>query len=216
MPFILRSRLSEGTSLGVWQITGSEEALLPLVHLSKEDEILLGGIRNALRRKQWLACRAIVQNLAEDRTAQVRYTTAGQPYLAGSHASISLSHAGDLAAAILSKDRKAGIDIELLRDRIFRVAERFMSEAELNRTTEPDLLTKLYIHWSAKEALYKLYGGGLDIRDDIILGPFDYLCSGLGTVPASVNAGDKIMSHNLHYLATGGWIMVYTLDPRIR
>jgi 4'-phosphopantetheinyl transferase len=216
MPLIIRSKLSEGTSLGVWHITEPEDALLSRVHLSGEDDLRLGEIRNGTRRKQWLACRAIVQEFADGRVMQIRYTSAGQPYLPGSHACISLSHAGHFAATIYSTDRKAGIDIELLRERIFRVADRFMSEEELKRTAEPDLLAKLYIHWSAKEAIYKLYGGGLDIRNDIVLGPFDYLCNGFGTVSSSVISGNQTREHPLRYLATDGWIMVYTLDPSIR
>lgn len=216
MPFILRSKLSEGTSLGIWHITESEDALLSQVHLSGEDETSLNGIRNGIRRKQWLSCRALVQELSHSVAAQIRYTTTGQPFLQGSPACISLSHAGNYSAAIHSADRKAGIDIELLRDRIFRVADRFMSEEEQSRTAEPDLLAKLYIHWSAKEAVYKLYGGGLDIRNDIILAPFDYLCNGFGTVASSVISGNHTRKHPLRYLATDGWIMVYTLDPAIR
>ena len=213
MPFILRSKISEGTLLGVWQITETEETLLPALALTPEDRARLGDIRNEVRRLQWLACRVALRQLVPDPKARVEYSEAGQPLLVPATSGISFSHTGDLAAVLVSEGRRPGIDIELLRDRIHRVAERFMSEEESARTSPPCLLEKRYIHWAAKEAVYKLYGGGLDIQNEIILNPFDYLCTGIGTVRATVRTESAVREHPLHYLVTGGWVLAYGLDP---
>lgn len=214
MPFILKTKIFESTFLGVWQITEPEEMLWPFVHLSPEDELRLGDIRHPLRRKQWLACRVIISDLTSDRNAQIRYTPKGRPVLEDGSFHISLSHSGEFAAAIVSAGCRTGIDIELQRDRILRVAERFMTASELGRSVEPDRLEKLYIHWSAKEALYKLYGGEQpDMQHGIILEPFEYLCSGSGVVVASVTSGKSGRKHTLHYMNGGGWMLVYTFDP---
>lgn len=214
MPFILRSTLFNGASLGIWQTTETEEALLALANLTEEEMSVLSGFRNVIRRKQWIACRILAAKLSGDSAGRIRYRESGQPVLGDGSFAISLSHAGDLVAAIVSEHFNPGIDIELLRDRILRVKERFMSDGELERISEPAILEKLYIHWSAKEALYKLYGGGPDIRDEIILHPFDYLCTGLGQVGATVYHGSRTGSHHLQYMVGGGWILVYVLEPR--
>jgi len=200
--------------MGVWQITEPEDLLRSAIHLSGEDEEFLGDIRNTLRRKQWLACRVVVADLTGDRKVNIRYTPKGEPVLAESSYHISLSHAGEFAAAIVSTACRAGIDIEQLRDRVLRVAERFMTPDELGRAAEPHRLEKICVHWSAKEALYKLYGGDQpDLQHGIVLEPFDYLCSGSGVVTATVFHGNECRTHQLHYLETGRWILVYTLEP---
>jgi 4'-phosphopantetheinyl transferase len=187
MPFILKSKISERTSMGVWQITEPELWLRSAVQLSAEEEERVKEIRHDLRRRQWLVCRIITCDLTGDLDAKIRYTPKGAPVLADSSFSISFSHAGEFAAVIVSAENRVGIDIELLRDRVLRVAGRFLTPDELNRTNEPNRLEKTYVHWSAKEALYKLYGGNLpDLQHGFVLEPFDYLCSGHGLVTASV------------------------------
>jgi phosphopantetheinyl transferase len=215
MPFILKTKISEESFLGIWQITEPEGTLRGSLDLSPADEDRLSEIRHPLRRCQWLACRIVATGLTGDRTLQITYTEKGAPVIAGEAFNISLSHTGEYAAALLSRTCRAGIDIELLRDRILRVAGRFMTEEELGRTTEPCLLEKLYLHWSAKEALYKLYGGDQpDIHHGIILEPFNYLCNGTGVVSASVLYGNTRRMHRLSYIKTGELMLVYTLEPQ--
>jgi 4'-phosphopantetheinyl transferase len=214
MPFILKTKISDRTSLGIWQITEPEEMFRNFICLATEDEERLSEIRYPLRRLQWLACRAIVAGLTGDRDVRITYTDKGAPILSDGSFRISLSHPGEYAAAIVSRDSRTGIDVELLRDRILRVAERFMTAEELGRTTEPCRLEKLYVHWSAKEALYKLYGGDQpDIHHGIVLEPFDYLCSGFGVVSATVFTGNTRKIHRLNWLRTGDLMLAYTLDP---
>jgi 4'-phosphopantetheinyl transferase len=214
MPFILKTKISERASMGVWQITEPEEWLRGAVQLSAEEVECVKEIRHDLRRRQWLACRIITCDLTGDWNAEVRYTPKGAPVLADGSFNISFSHTGAFAAVIVSAENRVGIDIELLRDRVLRVAGRFLTPDELARTNEPYRLEKTYVHWSAKEALYKLYGGTLpDLQYGFVLEPFDYLCSGYGSVTASVTEDNVRRMHYLNYINTGEWMLVYTIDP---
>lgn len=216
MPVILKTKLSPDTFLGVWHITETEETLSSFLRLGEDDRTKLAEIRHQGRRLQRLACRALLQNLTGKSGLQINYTDKGKPFLSDDSYHISFSHSGLYAAVLISVRHQTGIDIELLRDRILRVAERFMSPGELLNTSAPHLLEKLYIHWSSKEALYKLYEGEEpDLQNNMILEPFDYLCNGSGTIKATVIRGRTRRTHSLRYLTTGDWILVFTLDPEI-
>lgn len=214
MPFILKTKINSDAALGIWQITETEELLQSLIRISEEDAIRLQDIRHPLRRRQWLACRIMICDLTSDPRAQVHYTAEGKPVLASGSHQISLSHSGEFAAVLASSESPVGIDIELLRNRITRVADRFMTPEELGRTADPGWPEKLYIHWCAKEAVYKLYGGQiLDMQQEIVLEPFDYLCTESGKVKAVVSHGQRRLTHELTWFRTTGWMMAYTFGP---
>jgi 4'-phosphopantetheinyl transferase len=214
MPFIFKSKIGTSTMLGVWQITETEESLMSKLRLSGEDSARLNDIRNVLRRKQWLACRVVVSDLAQDPQAQIRYTLEGKPFLADGSRRISISHSGEFAAVLVSSEFNVGIDIELLRDRIIRVADRFMTTAEREQAADPCRLEKLYVHWCSKESLYKFYGGFIhDMQHQIVLEPFDYLCSGSGKATAVVTLDQAVKRHELAWFTTSDWILAYTIGP---
>ena len=88
----------------------------------------------------------------------------------------SISHCGDYAAAIVSQDRRVGIDIEIPLKKITRIADKFLSENEKNifqvsnHTETQANLQQLTLLWSTKEAIFKWYGdGGVDFRQHIHL-----------------------------------------------
>lgn len=212
MPFILKSKISAHSSLGVWHITESEEELRKSLRPDAAEKHYFSGFRNELRKNQGLACRLIIRELTGDPGIAVHYDKSGKPCLNNPALHISISHAGRFAAACLSDETPVGIDIELLKERISRVAERFLTDEEMDRIREPGRLEKLYVHWSAKEALYKYYGGELeDFQYGINLDPFDYLCSGIGSLTAKVRLKGTIRTHLLNYLKISGSMLVYTV-----
>ena len=77
--------------------------------------------------------------------------------------------AGDFAAAIISKNVAAGIDVELIQPKIERIKHKFLSgkEQDLLPARNAQLLTLL---WSCKEAVYKWHGrGGVDFISHIVI-----------------------------------------------
>ena len=178
MPFLREIIPSHGIRAGIWHITETATELLSSLQLSDSEINTYNSFSHDLRKRQWLAYRALLCHMLQPESPEVAYDVAGKPYLiSGSH-NISVTHAGDFAAAVTSENRLVGIDIERLRDRVERVKQRFMHDSEIESLVGEKRLEHLYIHWCGKEALYKLNGKPeLDFKKGIFIHPFDYLCN---------------------------------------
>jgi 4'-phosphopantetheinyl transferase len=205
MPLSREFQITEGVRAGVWHITETEEQLLIAVRLNSEEEALFRKYTHLQRRKQWLAYRAALQHIIPAGVpANLQYDEHGKPSLAYAPGYISVSHAGDYAAAVYSGNQPVGIDIEQLKPRIERVKERFLSKPEQDAVNTQHRLEKLYIYWGAKEALYKLYGKpDVDFKNDIFLHPFDYLCYMDGSSAATLTTPEYTGEFRVFYSKMG-------------
>jgi phosphopantetheinyl transferase len=97
-----------------------------------------------------------------------------KPFLPDEQYHFSISHCGDYAAAIVSKNKRVGVDIEIPTEKISKVMYKFLSakEHELFNLIQPDKdrIPFATLLWSAKESVFKWYGnGGVDFRKEIQL-----------------------------------------------
>ena len=119
--------------------------------------------RDAERR----ATDALIRHALGD-CVTLNHLSSGAPCLEGSDMSISISHSCHYAAIALSPNNHIGIDIEEPRAQLRKVAERVLSESELEAYSTSDAM--LLRAWTLKEALYKAaLTPGLDFRRDIHL-----------------------------------------------
>lgn len=87
---------------------------------------------------------------ATGRALPIEHEKSGKPLLAGYN--VSISHTRGLAAMMVSRGRRVGVDVEYVSPRVSRVASRFLRPDEQAPTVELQLL-----HWCAKEAVFKLF-----------------------------------------------------------
>jgi phosphopantetheinyl transferase len=81
---------------------------------------------------------------------------------------MSLTHTIDYVGVVFSKSRPVGMDIEKPRNQIFKVLNRLCVASEIDWVS--DDLEKATILWSAKEAMYKLYGKRkVDFKENLLL-----------------------------------------------
>lgn len=71
---------------------------------------------------------------------------------------ISISHTRGYVAVALHSSCEVGMDIEQYGTRVRKVASRFIRSDEEPAMMEGDEVYALLLHWSAKEALFKLMG----------------------------------------------------------
>lgn len=210
MPLTLYHKINESTFLGVWKIEETSKNLRQQLYLDDNDEKYVDSFGNELRKKHWLSYRMILQELLKTNTIKIIYDEYGKPRMPDFKGHFSVSHSGDLAAAIVSYEIPVGIDIERIRERIERVAERFLSLEELEQTGDNARLEKLHVYWGAKEALYKLYGKPeVDLQKDIHIEPFDYLCIGEGNCRAKMITPEGLRFYNIFYRKTEDYMMVW-------
>ena len=114
----------------------------------------------------------LLNKLLAGKTFNLKYNENNKPFLEGENLHLSISHSHDKLAIILNSKECTGIDVELIREKIKNIANKFLNENEIIFANENvELLTTL---WAAKEALYKVYGlKELDFRKNIFIEKFD-------------------------------------------
>lgn len=143
-----------------WGIWKQEETLEQLLMMLPQYGVAyrkqLNAFTSESRKKEWLAVRVLLYKMMHE-VKEIAYQDNGKPYLADGSAFISISHTKGYVAVILSKQKKVGIDIEVLSERAQRVCHKFVAENELcfredNTLSKAELFTMI---WSAKEVMYK-------------------------------------------------------------
>lgn len=166
MPLFYQYNINENTKLAVWHIAEDEKFFQQKVSVQRE-------ITHPHKRLQHLAGRYLLMHVFPDFPHHlIEIADTRKPFLADEAFHFSISHCADFAAVIVSKNKRVGIDVELVSPKVERVKHKFLrvdEQMQLSRSGF-SLLRQLTILWSAKEAVFKWYGAGdIDFRDDIHL-----------------------------------------------
>ncbi len=95
----------------------------------------------------------------------------GKPYLIDRSHHIGISHSNGFACFGWSF-LPFGIDIQTPHQSIFKVREKYCHPLELTFLSDDPTDIRHLMLWSAKEAIYKYYGHGIDFSQDLIASPF--------------------------------------------
>ena len=184
----------EWGGIAIWHITETSDELYALLDTEKYDSQLL-GMKNEVRRAEWLAVRLLVKELFGPE-AEVAYHPTGRPYLKNSTTHISISHTKGFAAVAYHHEALVGMDIEYLSSRVERIALRFTTRDEASYIDRHDeSVRQMYhlINWSAKEALYKLFDSPsmAEFKEVFHIAP--YALAECGTMNATVCNAEKTL-----------------------
>ena len=168
MPIFFQHQINDTTRLGIWKIEETEEFFKSNVPQHR-------SVTHPHKRLQHLAGRFLLQYLFPAFPYDlIQIADTRKPFLPDEQYHFSISHCGDFAAAIVSKDTRVGIDIEIPTEKISKIMYKFLSakEHELFQLIQPDndRIPFATLLWSAKESIFKWYGnGGVDFRKEIQL-----------------------------------------------
>lgn len=156
MPLYKIINFSATTQILVWKITESYEQLFLEVQLNVKSLKRLKAMKSQLHQRAFLSVRKLLQH-ANFSDFDLFYDALGKPFLTiDKH--ISISHSHEFSAIIIS-NQKAGIDIELQREKIIGIADKFVNNDEkliLRTTNREDYIKELTVKWGAKEAIFKI------------------------------------------------------------
>ncbi len=174
MPLYKTINFSPTTQILVWEITESLEELLGQVVLKEKTQLRLYKMKSEMHQRAFLSVRMLLKE-AGYTDFELHYDEFGKPYfLDGKHVSITHSHQ---FSAIIISDETVGIDIEMQREKILRIADKFVNALELNRLQSfdnEDYIKKLTVKWGAKEAIFKIRNEkGISFKDHIQVNPFE-------------------------------------------
>jgi len=168
----LKTEILPECLLGVWEITEDFDSLYSMVNLATVEKAKLDSFRNISRKLEWLSVRALAKNMLGKDT-RIIYNADNKPFVKGFTHNISISHSNNLTAVLLSSDKLVGIDLEYMSGKIGKVADKFINSKEVI-TGDPELIKNhLYLHWCAKEAMYKICDKqDINFRDGLTVLPF--------------------------------------------
>jgi len=157
MPLIYQKIWDVKKKLAVWKVTEDEEFFIQQLNWTSSEKALFDSLKGA-RRKEWLASRLLICQLAEiPNSSYILKDSFGKPFVKNSNSNVSISHTTGYVAAYISY-LSIGIDIQTIVTKIHRIAHKFLSYEELHQIPEKKMLHSLHLYWGAKEALYKAYG----------------------------------------------------------
>jgi phosphopantetheinyl transferase len=183
LPVFFQHQINEHTRLGVWKIEETEDFFKGNVPLHRD-------VTHPHKRLQHLAGRFLLQFLFPDFPYHlVEIADTRKPYLPDEQYHFSISHCGDYAAAIVSRNQRVGVDVEIPAEKILRISDKFLSATEKewamnnrqraigkrqqamgNRQEARGNRQLTTLLWSAKEAVFKWYGeGAVDFKKHIQL-----------------------------------------------
>lgn len=175
MPELLNIHHSNFKSI-IWEISEPLDTLFNSIHLSNFEVEYYHHLKTDFRKKQWLAYRLALMYLHDKTHLPIDYQPNGKPFLIDHSFFISVSHSGNFAQAISSKDKKVGVDIEVNSDKAYRVRNKFMSLSEMQDTAGVIPEKWALYHWCAKEAMYKAMGlDGVLFASQMSVANFDVL-----------------------------------------
>lgn len=174
MPLYKTIKFNSSTQILVWKITESYEQLFEEVKLNEKSLLRLSGMKSQLHQRGFLSVRKLLQEVGFN-DFELYYDEFGKPHLLNEKY-ISISHSHEFSTIIIS-GQKAGIDIEMQREKIIRIADKFVNATELHRlkTFETkDYIKKLTVKWGAKEAIFKIRNeSGISFKDHICVNSFE-------------------------------------------
>jgi len=168
VPIFFQQQINETTRLGIWKIEETDEFFKANVPLHRD-------VTHPHKRLQHLAGRFLLQYLFPAFPYHlIEIADTRKPFLTDEQFHFSISHCGDYAAAIVSRDKRVGVDIEIPVEKIAGIMHKYLAakEHEIFHLIGPNesriqLATLL---WSAKESVFKWHGfGGIDFRREIQL-----------------------------------------------
>lgn len=196
------------TQILVWKVTESYAELLEQVVLNDSNRIRLGGMKSEMHQRAFLSVRKLLQE-AGHTDLDLYYDEFGKPHLYGEK-HISITHSHNFSAIIIS-DETVGIDIELQRDKIIRIADKFCdSEFQFLDQDSKEYIRKLTVIWGTKEAIFKIRNEkGISFKDHIKVNSFEL--ESKQTI-AELHFNSLIKDFKIDFEEIEGFTLVYAFE----
>ena len=196
------------TQILIWKITESFEQLSSEVPLKEKSALRLESMKSELHRRAFLSVRKLLQEIGYS-DFDLHYDEFGKPYFNDDN-HISISHSHEFASIVLS-DQNIGIDLELQRPKIVRIADKFVeTESEFLNPQKTDYVKKLTVIWGAKEAIFKIRNeAGISFKDHIEVTAFEIHQK---QTTAILNFENKSIEYDIFFEEVENFTLVYAFE----
>ena len=208
MPLYKTIHINSRTQILVWKVTESYAELLDQVVLNDSNRIRLNGMKSEMHQRAFLSVRKLLQETGHT-DLDLYYDEFGKPHLQGEK-HISITHSHNFSAIIIS-DETVGIDIELQRDKITRIADKFCdSEFQFLDMDCEEYIRKLTVIWGAKESIFKIRNEkGISFKDHISVEEFHVNAK---LTNAKLHFNNLVKDFNIHFEEIEDFTLVYAFE----
>lgn len=207
MPLYKTLTPNSHTTVKIWKISESYDDLMKSISLKAENMKRVLRMKSELHQRGFLSVRHLLAEFGYTDT-DLFYDQYGKPHLKdGKH--ISITHSFNFSGVVVS-DEIVGIDIEKQREKIGRIAHKFMDyESQYLDSNDGEYMRKLTVIWCIKESLYKLFATpGLSFLQHTLVIPF--MIDDESTV-AWIDYNNKKYRYNTTFLEFDGFTCAYAL-----
>lgn len=192
----------------MWEIEEDYDTLFSSLRLDDDELERLESFKSNSRKLEWLSVRALIKDML-GRKSRIIYNAEKKPFLKGNSWNISISHSYNLTSIFVSKSKRVGIDLELMSHKISSISHKFINSQEVI-TDDPDLKRyHLYLHWCAKEAMYKICDKqDINFKENLTVFPF--LPADEGTLKGRVLNSKGLEDFLLRYKKYKDYSIVWT------
>ncbi len=207
MPLFKTIHYNATTQILVWKITETFEELFDTVVLNENNSIRLAGMKSQLHQRAFLSVRKLFY-LAGYTDFDLYYDEFGKPHLKDGKY-ISITHSHEFSAIILSNET-VGIDMELQRDKIIKIADKFCDSEFQYLTDNEEYIRKLTVVWGAKEAIFKIRNEkGISFKNHIKVNSFDLEVK---ETIAELHFDNLITDFKIYFEEMEGFTLVYAFQ----
>ena len=191
----------------LWKITEDLEDLFDRADITDTTLFRLSTMKSEQHKKGVLAVRLLLQEAGYS-DKDLYYDGFGKPHLTdGKH--ISISHSHDFSAIIIS-DKTTGIDLELRRNKIALIADKFIEPGFVIDRNAADYISRLTVNWGIKEAVFKIRNEkGISFKDHIKAAAFEM---SYGKTTAELNFNNLKTSYNVYFEEIEEYTLVYLFE----
>lgn len=211
MPLYKKIQYNKHTQILVWEITESYNQLFEEVVLNMKNRIRLSEMKSEMHQRGFLSVRKLLQE-AGFNDLDLYYDVFGKPHLKdGNH--ISITHSHNFSAIIISNET-VGIDIELQRAKIMRIADKFVDRESkyLEKNNDYIYIKELTVIWGAKEAIFKISNErGISFKDHIRIKAFQLLDN---KTSAALHFGGFVKDFVLYFEEIEQFTLVYAFEKK--
>lgn len=166
------------TTFGLWQIAEDVDFFRQDLPLSSAEIEELSKLQD-LRLLEWLSSRWLLHKItgAQQRLPLAKDAFSKPFFLEKPDLFCSLSHSQGVVGA-LTASRNCGCDIQVLVEKMPRIAAKFLGTAEaifVKNFPDSVQFELFHLYWTAKESIYKTYGlKALDFRQHIFVNDLEW------------------------------------------
>ena len=207
MPLYKSISVNSQTTVKIWKIEESYDDLMLPLDLNPESLERVSNMKSELHQRGFLSVRHLLGAFGYS-DQDLFYDANGKPHLKDDKY-ISITHSFTFSGVIVS-DNPVGIDIEMQRGKIAKIAKKFVYYEfdYLDKDTD-DYVRKLTVIWGIKESLYKLFATpGMLFKEHFLVIPFNMLDS---ETVAWIDYNSKKYRYHTAFLEFEGFTCAYVV-----